>query len=100
MQNPRRNWRLYRLAKACSCRPSELLGLNNSYAAYCLDEAVIYFGEMLDQALEEAAEGAKNAKVAHAKQMLVFEAWLNTPEEHQKNGTSSKGAFRSPALTK
>jgi hypothetical protein len=52
---------LWQKCKAVGCRPSELIGLpSNSYSAYCLDEAVIYFGMMLENMLEEA--GTKPSK--------------------------------------
>lgn len=41
-------------AKATSQRPSQLLGLeSDSYEAYCLDEAVIYFGMAVEHDLEK-----------------------------------------------
>lgn len=97
MQNPLRNWRLYRLAKACNCRPSDLLDVQNSYAAFCLDEAVIHFGDTLESELDKAAEKAKSSKAAEGKQRLILERWL-TPTP--KDGKPPAGHFANPVPTK
>lgn len=84
MQNPVRNWRLYQLAKTCNCRPSDLLGLTNSYQAFCLDEAVVYFGDALEAELERVSEKAKTQRAAEGRRKLVLEKWLQTPEDKAK----------------
>lgn len=46
---------LWHKARSVRTPPSELLGLEKgSYEAYCLDEAVIYFGSSLENKLQEA----------------------------------------------
>ena len=43
--------------------PSELLGLTRgSYEAYCLDEAIWYFGTIVESELEKASQPRKKAK--------------------------------------
>lgn len=47
-------WSLYLLAKTWNVRPSELLGLpRSSYEAYCLDEAIGFFGNNLKFELDK-----------------------------------------------
>ena len=83
---------LWQKSKAVSARPSELLGLRSkSYEAYCLDEAVIYFGLSLEAELEQA--GQKPGK-AEKKAQAAREAVLN-----QVFGRTEKGTgYADPAL--
>lgn len=58
---------LWQKAKAVGQRPSDFLGLDrDSYEAYCVDEAVIYFGLALEGMLEDA--GHKPGKEERAAQ--------------------------------
>jgi hypothetical protein len=47
------------------------LGVENSYAAFCLDEVIVLWGESLQAELEKVAE-----KAAENKQKLVLTKWL------------------------
>lgn len=93
MQNPQRRWRLYRLAKACFCRPSDLLGVEDRYTAFCLDEAIILWGETLEAELERVTEKAKSRKSAEGKQKLILEKWLGT------NKVKGKKQYATPTPT-
>jgi hypothetical protein len=53
-----------------------LLGITNSYEAFCLDEAIVEFGTSLEHALDKATEKAKNQAAADAKARLVLMKWL------------------------
>lgn len=99
MQSPQRRWRLYRLAQACSCRPSDLLGVENSYVAYCLDEAIVTFGEALEHELEKVAHGAKNERAAEGAQKMTLEKWLKLGAYAEVAG-EKKQQFRNPVATK
>lgn len=60
---------LWQKCKAVGARPSDLIGLEpNSYEAFCLDEAVIYFGLALEFKLEEV--GHKPSKEERRTQAL------------------------------
>ena len=77
-------------------RPSQLLGLaSDSYEAYCLDEAVIYFGLMVESELDEAAQGKKSREQRRAEQARkrVMDRILGE-EDQKKQGSSS---FADPA---
>jgi hypothetical protein len=52
------------------------LGVENSYAAFCLDEVIVLWGESLQAELEKVAEKAKTQKAAENKQKLVLTKWL------------------------
>lgn len=75
MANSSQLWSLWQKSKAVSTRPSQFLGLApDTYEAYCFDEAVIFFGLLLESELEEAAEGKKNKhqRRAEAAQQRVL----------------------------
>ena len=93
MKSPARNWRLYQLAQACSCRPSDLLGVENTYAAFCLDEAIILYGNALQNELDRVSNNAKTEKAAEGRRQLVLEKWLNSEPGNNKR-------FASPVATK
>ncbi len=44
-------WSLYLTAKTTASRPSELLNIEDKWAAYQLDEAVVLFGTIIENAL-------------------------------------------------
>jgi hypothetical protein len=49
-------WSLYHRAKALSNRPSQLLEVEDSLAAYLLDGAVITLGVVMENALQDMVE--------------------------------------------
>ena len=84
---------LWQKSRAARCRPSEMLGLkSDSYEAYCLDEAVIYFGMSLEQMLDEA--GSKPSR-AERKTQADRERVLNKVLDLEQN--EGKG-YADPAL--
>jgi len=98
VRSPLRRWKLYRLAQACNCRPSDLLGVENTYAAYCLDEAIVAFGTALENELETVASAAKTARAAEGAQNFVLERWLKIGMFAEE--TTEKPKFRNPVPTK
>ena len=58
---------LWHKSKAIGVRPSELINLDDGYVAYCLDEAVIFFGLQLEHMLEEAGQGKVGKEERKAK---------------------------------
>lgn len=58
-------WNAFLVAKRCHDRPSNVLGIEgDTYAAYCLDEAVIEFGVWVESKID--AVDAKSAKQREA----------------------------------
>lgn len=78
-------WDLYLLAKNWKCRPSELVGLSNTYEAYCLDEAVSRWGTWVEGELNGVK--AKSEKATQYKQQLlfnrIFDDELETSQKHR-----------------
>jgi hypothetical protein len=81
---------VYQLGKALGVRPSELLGVDDPYAAFCLDRAVIYFGSTLDAALAKAEGESKNAKQAASKQQMVLNKYLGIRKFRDPAGEGNK----------
>ena len=69
-------------------RPSELYGIDDGVAAFCLDRAVAMFGSRVDNEIQEAQEGKKPAQ-AKASAALVLERWVGIPAR-----------FREPTVTR
>lgn len=72
-------WKIYQQAKTWGCRPSQLLGIDNDYYAYCLDEVVATWGSHVTSELE-SIEG-KNEKEVSAKRQRRLMELLNAPDE-------------------
>jgi hypothetical protein len=57
VKKPEQIWMLWLKAKELKQRPSELLNIRlSNYVAYCLDEAVVFFGLQLEGMLDEAGQ--------------------------------------------
>jgi hypothetical protein len=75
------------------------MGVENTYAAYCLDEAIILWGESLEAELDRVESKAKTEKAAEGAKKLVLEKWLkmgsfsDRPQETEQQ-------FRSPTPTR
>lgn len=87
MGNSSQMWMLFVEAKTWRCRPSELLAIDDDYVAYCLDQAVGYFGRELEHALEQAGSGAKDDNEAAWRRKVVIDRWLGDESEKPRRGT-------------
>lgn len=76
MKNPRQVWALYREAESFSTTPADLLGVDDDYTRYCLNQAVNYFGKSAEARMEKAAAKAKNEKAANAARDRALKAIL------------------------
>jgi len=76
------------MAKTVTSRPSELLGLESgSYIAYCLDEAVIAWGNYVSHQLEKI-EGKNPKQVERKRERRLIELLsINEPEKVRKKVT-------------
>lgn len=55
-------WETFLRAKQWSKRPSELLGITDTYHAWCFDEACATFGGACERAMEVARKPPKRSK--------------------------------------
>jgi hypothetical protein len=85
---------LWQKARALRSRPSELLdiGLSN-YEAYCLDEAVVFFGLQLENMLDNAGvkPDKESVKIERARQKVLDDVF-------GKDEKSKSSGFADPAL--
>lgn len=78
-------------AKTWGVRPSSLVAVDDDYVAYCLDQAVGYFGRTLEAELEKAGSDAKNDEEAEWKRQRVLSSFLGEDKKPQR------GMFADPA---
>lgn len=81
---------LWQKSKAVNVPPSHLLGIESgTYEAYCLDEAVIYFGLTLENMLEEAGNkpGKEERKAKAARDRVLGKVF----------GTEKSSGYADPA---
>ncbi len=82
------------MAQSYHLPPSHLLGLRNdpadAYVAYCLDEAIFFFGTHVENELAEAEEKAKTKQSKKSARQRVINKYLGDAEKQ-------KGAFADPA---
>lgn len=86
---------LWLKAKALGVTPSSMLGIESgSYEAYCIDEAVVYYGSSLEHELEKAGHkpSREDRKIEAARQR-VLDKWLTDDDEPKK-----QTGFADPAL--
>lgn len=69
------------MSRSMSCRPSQLLGIENSYDAYCYDEAVWTFGAGVEADVESIEN--KNPKTQDAKRRQRLLYLLDAPPEQR-----------------
>lgn len=60
--------------------------------AFYFDRAVTTFGKQVENAMDEAAEGAKNAKQAKRKRQLALARFMKNAD-----GSIATGTYRDPS---
>lgn len=66
--------------------------MDDEYIAYCLNQAVFFFGRTVENEMEKAAESAKNEKAANAARDQVLQKIINRP-----GPTATVSGFADPA---
>lgn len=85
-------WKAFVDAQAFHCRPSDLLGIDNDYVAYCLDSAVATWGAFVMGEIHDMAnKGDKEYAKAKANQIRLIERLLGMPP--------SESTFRQAVVT-
>ena len=74
MRNRPLLWRLHNQAKTYNCRPSDLLGLEDTHDRYCFDSAASLWGNVIESELN-AVEG-KNSKEIQNKRDSVLRRYI------------------------
>lgn len=78
-------------AKTWNCRPSDLLGIEDEYVAYCFDQACGYFGRALEAELEKVE--AKTEAEGKQKRQRILDRYLSMDEDEKPR----PGGFADPA---
>lgn len=86
---------LWQKSKALSQRPSTLLGVEDDYAAYCLDEAVVYFGMTLENMLESAGHkpSKEERRAKQARERLIEKIFSKDKEQAKGTGFADPAAM-------
>lgn len=80
-------------AQQWGVRPSQLVGVSDTYVAYCLDQAVGYYGSWVDAELDKASSKPSKEEVAAVeKRKRRIREILGTAEDDK-----TQGQFRDPA---
>jgi hypothetical protein len=64
------------MAKSMSCRPSQVLQIEDAFVAYAVDSAVIRWGTAFEAALTEAGADANNPQEAERRQDRTMRRWV------------------------
>jgi hypothetical protein len=69
-------WGLYQKSKLWSTRPCALLGIDDPYVSYCVDEAVGSWGMYVENELDkiEGKNGKDTARKQHNKLLQLLDA--------------------------
>jgi hypothetical protein len=77
-------WQVAADARMWSCRPSDLLGIDDEYAAYCLDAAAAQLVRTIQQEMEEAGKNVKDQKFAEVIRQNRARKLLGLPQQFRK----------------
>lgn len=80
------------MARAYHCRPSELLGVQEPYEAYCLDEALYLWGSYIENTVAQAGTNINDKRMRQVTKDRMLSSLLAEPDAPVKAGT-----FRDPA---
>lgn len=87
-------WQLWQLSSSIGSRPSSLLDLQDTYVAYCFDQAVTMFGTGVQGILDSISH--KNPRFEASQKAAKLDAILsNAPAE-----VVQKKSFATPTPTK
>lgn len=81
MKNKVLMWELYNNSQLWHHRPSQLVDVQDAYTAYCLDEAVAYFGNRVTEEVEKIHD--KNTKTQERKRKNKLLQLLGVPAEQR-----------------
>lgn len=79
------------MAEQFQTTPSSLLGLDDPYTRYCLDEAVYIWGRHVENELAKATEGAKTDE---SRKRKYNQAWNKIFNQEKEPGAEQQ--FRDP----
>lgn len=85
-------WATWQTSKSLSCRPSRLLEIEDSLAAYCFDSAVSLLGTVIENALAERTEGEGQSERKYTIEQLLDPAFTLPRPQTAKQKRRQAGA--------
>lgn len=86
------------MAETYHCRPSALLGVEDPYSAWCLDEVSYTWGTSVESAVERARTSVDDAQQGFQLATAELTRLLRDPEADQEQvEVVAPGRFRDPA---
>lgn len=86
-------WDLWLSSTRFQVRPSTLLDVQDPYQAFCLDQAVRFFGSALEAELEEASSKEKTAEKATRARQAILDRVLFPGETPKKRYADPAAKF-------
>lgn len=83
-------WETFVAAKMWGTRPSDILGIEGSYEAFCIDQAVGEFGSFIEGELDKVK--GKNADQTAGRRTALLRSLLTAD-------TAESGRFATPVAT-
>lgn len=68
------SWRLWGLSRTYKCRPSELIGIEGSWEAFCFDSAINTFGGHVQNEIDSINE--KTASATRRKREAILRRYV------------------------
>lgn len=84
---------MFSVAQTWRVRPSELAGVEDSYAAYCFDQALAALGNGIRHRLDSLGNSDRKTKQLEAKMQRELAVILGLPEQVNKT-------YRAPTITR
>jgi hypothetical protein len=78
-------------------RPSQLLGIEDEYWAWCADEAVWLYGVGVENEMSAAAKDSKTADAKHQMRSMVLQRHLARGDHKAMAERAEQSGFRDPA---
>lgn len=93
MRNTPLAWQLFNVAQTWGVRPSELAGVEDSYHAFCLDQAIAALGNGVRHRLDSLGTTDRKSKQLESKMQRELAVILGLPDQVHKR-------YRTPAVTR
>lgn len=77
VRDSRKLWDLYIRSYKKDKLPSEVLSISNELLKYCLDRAVMMFGEAIEDDIRERTKKDTKRGQSEAKVRLILNEWLS-----------------------
>lgn len=88
---------MWQNSKALGVRPSALLGVEDAYVAYCLDDAVVHLGAVVENAMSHHTH--KDPKIEAVRRQQALEDILGISKRSREQKKAAPRGFAVPKAT-